>query len=65
MFYIFYFQIHFIIEDMTLQNTDFYSSEDHVHVTTSQNSLRINSLPNSPHNDFAKNNRLTTQAIVH
>lgn len=50
---------------MTLQNTDFYSSEDHVHVTTSQNSLRINSLPNSPHNDFAKDNRLTTQAIVH
>lgn len=58
-------QIHFVIEDLTLQNTDFYNSVDQVNITSSQNSLRVSSLPTSPHSEFSKDNRMTTQAIVH
>ncbi|XP_054714024.1 DNA damage-regulated autophagy modulator protein 1-like [Uloborus diversus] len=58
-------QIIFVIEEHNLQNTDFYTSEDHVNIKTSQNSLRINSVSNSPHAEFGSENMLTTQAIVH
>ncbi|KFM70630.1 DNA damage-regulated autophagy modulator protein 2, partial [Stegodyphus mimosarum] len=58
-------QVHFIIEDLTLQSAEFYNSEDHVNVVASQNSLRVNSIPNSPYGDFSKENTLTTQAVIH
>ncbi|GIY46346.1 DNA damage-regulated autophagy modulator protein 2 [Caerostris extrusa] len=59
-------KIHFITEDLTLPTREFYSSEDHVNITTSQNSLRtVNSLPNNSYTEFGKENVLTTHAIVH
>lgn len=59
-------KIHFITEDLTLQSSEFYNSEDRINITTSQNSLRtVNSLQNNSYTEFGRENVLTTQAIVH
>ncbi|KAG8197426.1 hypothetical protein JTE90_014911 [Oedothorax gibbosus] len=61
-------KIHFHSEEFTLNNKEFYGIENHINITSSQNSLRTaNSMSNSqgPYTEFRGENSLTTEATVH
>ncbi|XP_015912317.1 DNA damage-regulated autophagy modulator protein 2 [Parasteatoda tepidariorum] len=58
-------QVLFCSNDVILESTEFYNSQEHVNITPNPNSLRISSLPSSPYGDYKKDNILTTQAVVH